>query len=292
MNLQIDFHSDWVDIMRAWLSARGYSIPVGEDPQAVSIIYFNARRRWLPQIPRQILKSHEFSCPRELKSSLVWLEEKVTRGDNLNPYLSRSLKKAGYDDALLNDWKVYHFHLGDVVEVDGFVKRTEPVLFALVTESHFHEINVHHHGDWTNLDVIEIIHANWAEKIERFKLTGVAGITPVPTSADVKLLRGVHVNTILQTKDGTIYAPVGGGYMTNGTSSEVVMESIRHAKFIKHLEQWVKDNSQVLTEELKKSGYSNGKPLVVKLEIDDLAIYAVCPEYHTRFILVNRTSPC
>lgn len=287
----MDFHSDWGDIMKAWLSARGYSIPSGKDPQAISIIYFNARRRWLPQVPRQILKSREFSCSPQFENGLTQLEAKVERGDDINPYLSRKLKSANYDDALLNDWRVYHFHLGNVAGKDGFINRTGPVLFALVTESHFHEINVYLHGNCTNLDVIEIVHANWPEKIERFKLSGVAGISHVCTSADIKLLRSAHVNTILQTKDGTIYTPIGGGYMMNGTSSEVVMESVQHAKFITHLEQWVKDNSQVLTEELKKSGYCDGKPLIVKLEIDDSAIYAACPEYHTRFILVNRTSP-
>lgn len=291
MNIQlhIDFFADWIEILRAWLSHMGYSIPQSADPKEIPIIYANAVRRRIRPIPRQIIKSREFSCPPELQSGLRDLEAKVKDGIDINPHLSRCMKKIDCDDALLNDWRVFHFHLGENIENDGFIERTGPLLFARITENSFYEINVYDHGNWTNIDIVEIIHNNWPETIERFMLKDILGLSYVPTSADVKKLRKGQVNSFIQTNDGTIYASIGGGYMTDGTSMEAVLNADQNTRYIRQLEKWVKDNLTIFVEEIKKVGYSDDRPLTIKLDIDASGFYAVCPEYNKRFILNQKT---
>jgi|MTBAKSStandDraft_2_1061841.scaffolds.fasta_scaffold05625_2 hypothetical protein len=106
-----------------------------------------------------------------------------------------------------------------------------------ITENIFYEINIFNHGNWTNLDIVEIIHSNWPETIERFMLKDILGLSFVPTSADIKQLRRGQVNPFIQTNDGTVYSPIGGGYMTNGTSMEAVLNANQNTVFIRHLEK-------------------------------------------------------
>lgn len=54
-------------------------------------------------------------------------------------------------------------------EPNGFVNRTGPVLFARFDEQNAYLINVWSHGNWTNQDMIRIIHNNWPESIEDLK---------------------------------------------------------------------------------------------------------------------------
>jgi hypothetical protein len=285
MKINIYFYTDWIEILKVWFSYMGYSLPDNIDPKEIPIIYANALRRKIAQAPRRIIKSREFTCLSGLEAGLRGLEAKVMAGVDINPHLSRSLAKPTYNDALLNDWGIFHFHLGEVVESNGFVERTGPLLFAQVTDNSFYEIGVYTHGNWTNLDIAEIIHSNWPETIERFKLKGILALSHAPSSADIKTLRNADINSFIQTSDGTIYAPIGGGYMTNGRSMEAVLDANRNIEFVKHLEKWVKDNVAILVEELKKSGYSEDKPLTIKFEVDEAGMYASCPEYGIRYIL-------
>ena len=246
-------------------------------------LYFNAVRRRITPCLRKLIRSSEFSCPPELTGGLEDFEKKVRSGQDITAHSSRSLKETAYNDNLLNDWGIHHFHLGQVLENDGFLSRTGPVLFALVTDTDFFEINVYQHGNWSNLDIVEIVHANWPDVIERYRLKGVVGLTVIPDSETVKNFRNMHMNTMLQMKDGTVYASLGGGYMTDGTSTEAVMDAGRHMRAIKAWEDWMRSNTDKLIDKLRGSGVDETKSLAVRLEMDGESVYIVCPEYNVRF---------
>jgi hypothetical protein len=200
------------------------------------------------------------------------------------------MKIAERNDDLLNDWHIFHFHLGQNVENDGFIERTDPLLFARVTETYFYEINIYGHGNWSNLDLVEIIHKNWPETIENFALNNILGLTYAPTSGDIATLRKNQINSFIQTEDGTIYAPIGGGYMSDGSSTAAVIEAHKNTRYIRQLEKWIKDNPTIIIEEIKKcSDYSENKQFTLRLNIDASGIYALCPEYNMRFVLNKKT---
>jgi len=210
MEIELDFYSDWIRHLKNTLSKMGYSVTNVSD-EKIPIVYFNALRRIIPQKPREVLRSKEFYCDGGLSSAVEEIEKKAKNGENLNPYLSTSLKKADYHDTMLNDWGIHHFHLGSNIDMPGFIERTRPLLFVKVTNTHFYLIAVKNHGDWNCQELVEIIHKNWPEVIKHYKLEIVIGLSHVPSDENIKKLRKVNINTMIKMSDGAIYAPVGGG---------------------------------------------------------------------------------
>ena len=119
MNIQLDFHSDWIDFHRSELTRMGFAVPNVSDPHKLSVLYFNALFRLVRPKPRKIWKSRELQCPPELKAGLALLEHKVKSGEDINSHLSRKISELDYNDSLLNDWGIFHFHLGTKLIAKG-----------------------------------------------------------------------------------------------------------------------------------------------------------------------------
>ena len=153
----------------------------------------------------------------------------VARGDDVTGHLSTLMLEAGYHDALLNDWGVHHFHLGTAPHPTKptFAARTGPLLFARVTDTDFHALGVFPHSAFGDSEVVEILHREWPDTVRRYRINAI-DIDPVPTNAEIKMLRKAGVTFFMKTSDGTIYAPPGGGYMTSGHSTQAV----RHCDMI------------------------------------------------------------
>ena len=55
---------------------------------------------------------------------------------------------------MYNDYRVIRIlHLGIGFETSGYIKRTGPLLFAIVDSASVYEIGLYHHGDWYEFDV-------------------------------------------------------------------------------------------------------------------------------------------
>ena len=81
-------------------------------------------------VPRKIIKADEFtSPPPELVDGFNILIDKIKEGIDITPHLSKKLTDLNYDDPLLNDWGIYHLHLGTEFDKRGFVNRTGPPLY-------------------------------------------------------------------------------------------------------------------------------------------------------------------
>jgi hypothetical protein len=202
------------------------------------ILYFGLQKKLIKPIPRQILKSDIFSCPEELYLGLASLEDKITRGENINPHLSRKLKNLNNNDGLLFDWGIFHLHLGTAVEADGFVKRTGPLLYARFDNDNAYFINVINHGAWTTQDLVRTIHKNWPSSIETYRLKGeTKKFSTNINDESIKELRGNQINTILEIEDGVFYLGPGGGLTGSGSSAEAMLSHLQNMKRIKRLEK-------------------------------------------------------
>lgn len=71
---------------------------------------------------------------KKSQSGYKTLKAKFANGDDVTPHLSSNILNDTYEDYLLNDWGIHHFHLGQNIS-DGFAGRTGPLLFALITNS-------------------------------------------------------------------------------------------------------------------------------------------------------------
>ena len=280
MALTIDFVGDATAILLARLVALGYQLPAVLSEQSVRMRYFNVQHRLIPRRPRSILRAAGFACPPEVQAGLTLLERKVAQGDDLRPHLSRGLLDAGYSDALLNDWGIYHFHLGTTLDQQGFIARTKPVLFARIEADTAYFIDVRLHGrnvpaPWSSLELLRCLHANWPATIEPFRAQGVVGLAYAPgegppTDEQIAQLRNAGVNVLHELAPGAVYAPPGYGYATDGTSVRVVQENDRFVDGVRGLERQFRNGEATL-----RRGLALPDPVAVRLELQGTALVAV-----------------
>lgn len=137
----------------------------------------------------------------------------ISSGYDLKKYQSRKLKNLDYDDDMLSHWSIQHFHLGHTIENDGFVTRTEELLFVHFTQDVAHVLGVFSHNSWCDLNIIEIMHSNWPQELAVFKSESDAKTL---TEEEQKTLRKKHANANIRVKDGTEYLSPGIGVTANG----------------------------------------------------------------------------
>lgn len=271
--INMDFYKDWIGFLRKSLIEVGYS--PSKNQEDVSIQYFNLLRRMIPVRPRKVHIAKEFTCPPELQLVLDLIIEKVKQGVDLGPYLSKRIVDLDYDDDLLNDWDIYHLHLGTNLDSNGFVNRTGPVLFARFDEQNAYLINVWSHGNWTNQDMIRIIHNNWPESIEDYRLKEVTRLNQSVTDRDIQIARKAHSMLLIELEPGIVYAPPGMGLTSAGTGIEVVRVSDYYADLMRTYEDVIRDNIAELIEMVKAEGGNPGDKLsfVLKIEVRKIFVY-------------------
>ena len=160
--LPLNFKSDFINILKAELQDYGITMSPSESDEDVKIKFFNFKHRLIRPLRRQIHKSDKFTCPSECESGLAFIENKITNGDDLFAHLSKSILNLNYNDDLLNDWGIYHLHLGTQLGTDGFIQRTGPLLYAKFDDENAYFINVMKHGDWTKQEMVEVIHQQFS----------------------------------------------------------------------------------------------------------------------------------
>lgn len=271
MTMEVDFVSEVTAIFGGRLSALGYQLPPNVTGQGVRLRYFNLQHRLIAQRPRRVHRARGFTCPSAVQTGLTLLEEKITRGEDLRPHLSRGLLNIDYSDGLLNDWGIYHFHLGTTLDVDGFIVRTGALLFARITEDDAYLIDVRAHGAWTSLSLLKAVHANWPDTIEQFRLRGAVGLAYAPgegppTDAEIAQLRRANVSVLHELCPGQVYAPPGGGYATDGTSINVVRASDNLVRSLRDIEDSIRSLENELRQKLRhKDGTELPDPIHVTL---------------------------
>lgn len=246
VSIEIDFLADWILGIKRTLESEGYNLDATPEKEEIIINYFNLRKRMISAIPRKVIFSKEFSCPEDKKEGLDLIIRKATNGEDLTPHLHTKIKSdPHYNDPLLNDWGIHHLHLGAIIQPNGFVNRTGPVLFARITDDNFYLIDVMDHSNgnqpWAKQKLFEIIHSNWPESINHNILNGIE-MNFHPSDKDRTKLRkgGVFIPT--QLPDGTIYFPIGGGCATSGKSVEAFRQAHYYINLIRYIENHIKNN--------------------------------------------------
>lgn len=250
--VKINLNDDWLNIIRQDLIDWDYDIS-GLTDEKLSILYFTLQKKLIQQRPRKILKSSTFNCPRELILGLESLENKISKGEDLIPHLTRKLKNLDDNDGLLYDWGIFHLHLGIQIESDGFVERTGPLLYARFDNENAYFINVFSHGAWTMQEMLRIIHKNWPESIDSYRIKGIIGVEKTFNDNEIKHLRGAQINTAIEVEPGIVYIGPGGGIAASGDSMESVMRHLDRVRGLEKLEKSIKENTQSLLGSLFES---------------------------------------
>jgi len=274
MSVNINLYSDWIDAVRDELSQNGHAV-AGQSEEELAHAFLNLQKRLVQPLPRHVLKANGFSCPAAQAAGLAKLEDAIRRGDDLYPYLSRLIKRPDYNDALLNHWGIHHLHLGEVIEQDGFIKRTGPVLYVRFDRENAYLITVADHGQWSVQDHVRVIHRNWPQSISPYKYAGHVVLAKQIEDEDVATLRKVNINTSVEVEPGVVYGPIGGGYASSGISIDVVRQSDYVRERLGNMTQAVLSNIDSIRAHALENGVVIPESPTFKLEIADGTAYAL-----------------
>ncbi len=165
MPLKIDLMKDFADLLRRRLAVKGYPAPPTETDEETLTRYLNMLNRSIEPRPRVTKKAAGFACPPDHQVGFDALIMVSEVGGNLRPYQSTGMEKDKYDDGMLNDWGLHHFHMGTNPHptIPGYVSRTGPLLYAVVMPDTLYCIAILRHQQWSNQQLLEVMHRDFPE---------------------------------------------------------------------------------------------------------------------------------
>lgn len=217
--------------------------------------YFNTQKRVIFETPRKVIYSKEFQCPEEYQEALLQFEENARKGKNLNVYLSDQIRKPEKADDLLNDWNIYHFHLTRRFRKDGFAKRSDYQIFAWVTADCIYMIQIYPHREahlYVKKELLRIIEANWPEFLEKHRIKGGFHLTVQLDDEGYEALRNAHVSSFVELGENRLYGLIGGGYMSDGSSTEALRREQFWHNRLKLCEMVIRDNMLFVSSVIHK----------------------------------------
>ena len=232
----MNFDADLRDIFYSYFVSEGILYESTDELGRLAVRYFEMRIRRVHSGPRTVHLSNEIhSSLGELvretdtakrdKAAEAWrtvfyLRHLFVEGESVIPFLSRRVEDATKEDPLLWDWGIHHLHLRKEPDGSGFVRRSDYLLFVIVTDAEAFFVDVRPHTDpegllWFRQDLLRIVHSNWPELIEPNVLSGETG--DQLDDEQKKVLRGKNTNSVMELGGKAVASP-GGGVMADGSS--------------------------------------------------------------------------
>jgi hypothetical protein len=257
-----DFEADWLEHMANKLTAKGFKVKAGIQADELSRMNWNVIFRHVPVQPRTVVRAAEFVCPPEHGAGLAGLAGRFEQGEDVNPWLSTKYRRGQFNDKLLNDWGIHHFHLGLTPE-----ERHDHCLFAKVVLDAVFFVHILPHDRYTDRDLLRRIHLNWPRLLERFRVVGVTG--PDLDDEEVQAIRDKNGNVALLMPDGVTYFPPGGGLMSTGLSSRVRMNADFAIDTIREHQARIEADIDSIAEQFRQQGRPITPPAVFTLLVED-----------------------
>ena len=232
----MNFLGDLREIVASEFANEGISYPERADVNCLAQRYLEMQIRRVSQRPRRVHFSDEIHdslgrlvkggvsalSPRKRESwgTVFYLRCLFEAGECVLPFLSDKIKDSESTDGMLWDYGLHHFHLSRKPGRRGFVKRSDWLLYARVTDQDVYFVDVRAHRDpehleWVKQDLLSIIHSNWPDLMEPFRMRGVKG--DQITDPQKKELRRKNVNLIHEI-GGDPILPLGMGMAVDGHS--------------------------------------------------------------------------
>ena len=264
----INLFKDFADAVRLGLTTQGHDVShVQHDDHAAVMLYFKMARYDIGAKPRAIKKPVDFRCPAEHLIGLQQLEHAILTGTDLTPYRSRQSQHTEFQDGLLDHWNIHHFHLGKNTEKDGFIERTNDLLFCLIDDTFAYFIKVANHDSspWAKKELITIIHHNWPDALDHCRARGISSLTTDLQDDDLGKLRKAGMVTILDMEDGTFYIEPGIGRTMGGLHAQDLMRADK----ISHITDWVQgiisETWAEISDNARMLGYHFKPPVSLRL---------------------------
>ena len=287
-NLRINLFKEFADAARRDVTDKGHEVAhVQDDDHAAIMLYCKIRRYTIEPRPRQILKATGFEHPPQYNLGIQQLEQAILNGTPLTPYRSKSIGKAASDDDLFDYWQIHHFHLGSNLKKDGFVTRTNELLFCRIEDTHayFIQIASHDPSPWAKKELVEIIHENWPDTISSARLSNISALKPELDDQGRRAIHEANGATFLEMADGTIYREPGIGRTMGGLHFDDLTDADDIRRFTKRVEAQVANEWPHIMKNARRLGYFLKEPVSLSMlkTIPNLYWDIVDPESGYRF---------
>lgn len=240
-------------------------------------LYIYLQKRMITPIKRNVILSNELIYKithKEINNDLInvinIIKMEFENGIDVNPRLSKSLEQISFNDKLLNDWNIYHLHLSNHKNNKEyyFYDRTSQLLFIYLTNStaYFLDICDEHKNNpviFSQQKLLKIIDNNWHDLLSKYRLSEIVS---VDVKDDLNRAIARNKNTFyLETINGKVYLPPGGGLTSAGTSQ----------RCLKITDDIINEIKTILCYYLKKyqsSNSINDLSFKIKLEKDKIIL--------------------
>lgn len=252
----MNFLTDIIASIQRTLTADGIAFDANvaaAEPQLFLAAYVEFQGRRLSRRVRnvdfsQALRSSPQWVPHE--AQLIEFKSLSESGGDLTPFQSKNVGRFTYNDLLLNDWGIQHFHLGTHVPGATFANRTGELLYAIVEPDRIRCLAIGDHGSFADIELVEVVDREWPEYLDRWEVNDAVGLSYVPIPDDVKVLRAAHVQSAVQLTSGRILSGPGGGYTLAGTSLQSMLAAHRACRILANAERFVQAQEQALRAEI------------------------------------------
>ena len=158
----MNFDSDLRDIIESYFASEGIRYESSEELSRLAVRYFEMRIRRISPVPRTVRLSNEIHSSlgelaqetdsakadeaSEAWGTVFYLHHLFVEGESVVPYLSRRVEDAAKPDPLLWDWGIHHLHLRRHPGDSGFIRRSDYLLFVIVTDTEAFFVDVRPHS--------------------------------------------------------------------------------------------------------------------------------------------------
>ena len=210
----------FIKLIKQRLEDKNFNISNIDDNNLLIYILNYLERVSLLEGKRNIHYSSNFYCPEIYLPAVKNIEKVIESGASLKPYMSKTINDFSYIDPMFNDWNICHFHLGDSLNENGFIKRTGKLLYAIFDKKNAYFINVFSHADWSNINIIQAIYDNWPLIIEPHIVKNMKITHPITKSEDIKAFRDMNISYVVELNNGVQCMPPSLGVTGLGTKVE------------------------------------------------------------------------
>lgn len=238
-SIAMDFIEDLEKMVRSLLKNKGYSDEdLSNYADNLLLVYFKNEQLTIIPKPRQVMYSKQFKCPEGYEQALKEFVRQVTTGEDLSKFMSTKSRwiKRKFNDDLLNDWGIYHFHLTKRFHDDGTAKRSKYQLFACCDDNTMYFIKIYPHdmkNVYSQKELLFIVKDNWSHLL--YSLDDGKLLEEISDETRASL-RSNHCMTLTEIDD-KLYFPRGGGYASDGSSINAVRKRNLYSNQVHLLER-------------------------------------------------------
>lgn len=247
-----------------------------DEPWHLTRAYCRVLHRSIEPRPRVVLRSRELQAQlasltdKNLFARVAAVEREMKLGLQLNMRLSRKYYHAAYNDHLLNDLNVHHFHLGDRAnDPAALCKTTKELLFGTVEKDKVYLVHLGDHASFRKISFEEVMFNNWPHLFG--ELTGLRGGADAVSPEDRSKARHCGLSMMVEFH-GKVYMPPWSGQSTAGTSTWVNprMDDLIHQVEAGHT--WLLEMNDWIVENMTNHGRTD-PTLALEVHVEGLTVW-------------------